>query len=414
VNFECPVYRQRVSRDNRGMGNVRFATARSGEATQDAARSIAGGLRTSLGGEEPSIVWLFASTAQPLGELAAEVTKAFPRAVVLGASTAGEFTESGDSKKSVSAAAVAGDFRVFAGMGTGLGASTEKAVEAALAELPRSVPDYPFATAVILLDPLVGKGEEASMLVATSLPDGVRLVGGAAGDDLAMKQTHVSLGARAASDALVVALIYSKQPLGIGVLHAHEPFSRPLVVTRASGSTVHEIDGRPAWDVWREVTKERAKARGIDVDAIAPGDEVKYLLVFEGALLIGGQNYKIRAPLARTPEGALNFACGIAQGATIRVSESIPDRQVAAARDAARIAGAELDGQVSGAVVFDCICRNIILGDTFGDAVRGMSQELGGAPLAGFETYGEVALDVGDMSGFHNTTTVVLAFPRSA
>jgi methyl-accepting chemotaxis protein len=33
-------------------------------------------------------------------------------------------------------------------------------------------------------------------------------------------------------------------------------------------------------------------------------------------------------------------------------------------------------------------------------------------PVAGFETYGEIALDVGDMSGFHNTTTVVLAFPE--
>jgi methyl-accepting chemotaxis protein len=41
-----------------------------------------------------------------------------------------------------------------------------------------------------------------------------------------------------------------------------------------------------------------------------------------------------------------------------------------------------------------------------------MSEELGGAVLAGFETYGEIALDVGDMSGFHNTTSVVLAFPE--
>jgi hypothetical protein len=35
-----------------------------------------------------------------------------------------------------------------------------------------------------------------------------------------------------------------------------------------------------------------------------------------------------------------------------------------------------------------------------------MHAELGNAPLAGFETYGEIALGAGDMSGFHNTTTV--------
>jgi methyl-accepting chemotaxis protein len=66
---------------------------------------------------------------------------------------------------------------------------------------------------------------------------------------------------------------------------------------------------------------------------------------------------------------------------------------------------------VAGAVVFDCICRNLILGNEFRTAVRAMWDELGGAPLAGFETYGEIALQVGEMSGFHNTTTVVLAFP---
>jgi len=42
----------------------------------------------------------------------------------------------------------------------------------------------------------------------------------------------------------------------------------------------------------------------------------------------------------------------------------------------------------------------------------GLGEELGGVPVAGLETYGEIALDAGDMSGFHNTTSVVLAFPR--
>jgi hypothetical protein len=72
---------------------------------------------------------------------------------------------------------------------------------------------------------------------------------------------------------------------------------------------------------------------------------------------------------------------------------------------------AQLDGaRVAGAVVFDCIGRNLILGAHFGDAVRAMSEALGGAPVASFETYGEIALVEGDLSDFHNTTSVVLAF----
>jgi methyl-accepting chemotaxis protein len=67
---------------------------------------------------------------------------------------------------------------------------------------------------------------------------------------------------------------------------------------------------------------------------------------------------------------------------------------------------------VAGALVFDCICRNLILGAEFTRAVKGMAEELGHVPVAGFETYGEIALAAGDMSGFHNPTSVVLAFPR--
>lgn len=86
---------------------------------------------------------------------------------------------------------------------------------------------------------------------------------------------------------------------------------------------------------------------------------------------------------------------------------------MASAREAARRARLQLgDSHVAGALVFDCICRKLILGEQFSDAVRRISRELGDAPLAGFETYGEIALDVGEMSGFHNTTSVVLAFPE--
>jgi methyl-accepting chemotaxis protein len=227
-----------------------------------------------------------------------------------------------------------------------------------------------------------------------------------------MRSTTVSCGPRAASDAVVIAQIFSKAPLGLGVCHGHRPLSTPLRVTKAHGNVVEEIEGRPAWDVWRESTRSAAKAQGIDVDALASSDETSFLLRFEAGLAAGAE-YKIRAPLSRTAAGAISFACGVPEGAVIRITESAPKDQVASAREAARRAKAKLDGRAAaGAIVFDCICRNLILNDEFGGAVRGMVDELGGVPIAGFETYGEIALDAGDMSGFHNTTSVVLAFPR--
>ncbi len=212
---------------------------------------------------------------------------------------------------------------------------------------------------------------------------------------------------------MAVAAIFSKTPLGLGVCHGHDPLSAPLQVTRASGATVHEVEGRPAWDVWREQTRDAAKAQGLDVDNLPAAEEGAYLLRYEAGLAAGAA-YKIRAPLSRNPDGSINFACGIPEGAVIRITESVPEQQVSSAREAARRARAQLGGSpAAGAVVFDCICRNLILKSDFARAVTGMSEELGNVPLAGFETYGEIAMDEGDMSGFHNTTSVVLAFPKS-
>jgi methyl-accepting chemotaxis protein len=174
---------------------------------------------------------------------------------------------------------------------------------------------------------------------------------------------------------------------------------------------VFEVDGKPAWDVWREQTREHAASVGIDVYAMPVEDEGGYFLRYEAGLATGAE-YKVRAPLSRNADGSINFACGIAQGAVIRITESDPGRQIDSAFEAARIARNKLAGRpVAGAIVFDCICRNLILATEFEKATSGISKELGGVPIAGFETYGEIALDAGDMSGFHNTTSVVLAFP---
>jgi len=261
------------------------------------------------------------------------------------------------------------------------------------------------------LDPLAGNGEEVTLLTASQLGVDAPLAGGAAGDDLRMKSTVVSCGAEASSNAVVIAQIFSKEPLGLGVCHGHTPLSPPLRVTRASGNVVEQIDGRPAWDVWLEQTRARARERGIDLSSMSAADEGGYLLRYEAGIAAGAE-FKIRAPLSRTKEGAISFACGIPEGTVFRITESAPESQVASAREAARRARVQLGGRPArGALVFDCICRNLILGAGFSAAVQGMSEELGGVPLAGFETYGEIALDAGDLSGFHNTTSVVLAFP---
>jgi methyl-accepting chemotaxis protein len=391
-----------------------IATASAGGAGEKAAQDLITQLERQLGAEQPKLVMLFASVAQPLEVLVPHLRRRFEGAVLLGSSTAGEFTEAGDTTHCAAAFALAGDYRVFAGVGLGLRANVEKATGDAIAQIPTSVEGYPYRTGLLLLDPLAGNGEEATLVTSMLLGPDVSLVGGAAADDMQMKATHVACNNRIASDAITIAMIFSKKPLGMGVSHGHEPLSGLMRVTKADGPTVHEIEGRPAWEVWKEASRASALRRGIAPETIPEAELfARYLNVFEAGLDNGSAEYKIRVPLSCGADGSMTFACGIPEGTMLCVMESKEANQIESARRAAARAKAQLGAGATpaGALVFDCSCRKSILGDNFKQAVRAMSDELGGAPLSGFETYGEVALNAGDMSGFHNTTTVVLAFP---
>jgi len=388
---------------------TKLSAALSSEEGTAAARPLFDEAVGKLEGLEPKLGLVFASVRQPLAPLLAALRALRPATTWIGASSAGEFAGVDERKGAAALVLVGGDLVVHAGMGRGLAASCEGAVSTAASALPPCPPGL-HRTALMLLDPLAGRSEEATLVAGALLGPTVPLAGGAAGDDLQLARTYVGCNGEAASDAVVLAVVDTPEPMGLGVAHGHRALSKPLRVTSAEGATVRTIDGRPAWDVWADECKEAA---GVDPRTLAPGEIGGFLLRFEAGLRTGA-DYKVRAPLGRGDDGSLSFACGMPEGTVFQIMRSEPEWQIASARLAAERARAQLGGRpASGALVFDCICRNLILGDRFSSAVKAISEELGDVPVGGFETYGEIALSVGDMSGFHNTTSVVLAFPTS-
>src|ERR1700684_3839760 len=173
------------------------ATSLAKGSVTEASAAVSKDLRRQLGGARPALVVAMASTEQPLGPVVSSIQEEFPTIPVVGTSTAGEFTERGDAKSSVAAFALSGDYKVFTGLGSGLRADAEKAVSSALEGLPRQMHGYPHCTALLLLDPLAGNGEEATLAAASLLGPNVPLAGGAAGDDLRMKETQLACGREA-------------------------------------------------------------------------------------------------------------------------------------------------------------------------------------------------------------------------
>jgi len=302
----------------------------------------------------------------------------------------------------------------YTGIGHGLNDDLEGAVEAAAADIPDEQADYPHRVGINLHDGLTGRGEEIAMLAFQQFP--IPFSGGSAGDDIALEETFVFHNDEVVSDSIVLAVFASEKPFALGVEHGHKPVSEPLAVTAAEGSVVTELDGRPAFEAFADAVADAAQDDlGIDPHEVEPGSDefVALFTQFQFGIKSGDDEYKVRwaGPTPNT-DGPLAFATTIPEGTELTVMNSTRDNQIEAARKSAVNAReAMTDNEMAGALVFDCACQGAILGEQFPESVDEMFAELD-IPLAGFQTYGEICMQQGEMRGYHNTTSSVLVLPE--
>ena len=393
-----------------GLGKGTYSVVAAEKAIQQAKDKL-GGVRVDL-----SIVC--SSSDYDYQAVVDTVRAATGNAPLIGCSSSGEFTEENVEHGSVAVGLIASDDIKFAtAIADGVKEDPERAVRTVANKLPLEMGDCPHLSAIFLIDGLAGVGEEMTVLASAvfnqTFGKNVKLAGGSAGDDLKFKESFVFSDDSIATDAVSVCLFASKKPLYTGVQHGHTPVSELLRVSRAEGCVLHEIDGRPAWDVWKERTAKAASKVGVDVGAIEGVDIGAHLIRFELGLPNADGQYKIRVPLGKNEDGSLNFGCAIPEGTTFRIMEGDKDNQIVSARVAAELAKENSgDSEIAGAIVFDCVCRHLILGDEFYKGVDQFKDVLGEVPILGWETYGEICMEPGQFSGFHNTTSVVLIIPR--
>lgn len=393
---------------------TKFGTAiAKGKDSFSAGQDAASKAMDRAGAKDVDLCVVFASSVYDYQAVVNGVRKATNNAPLIGCSSAGEFTEEKVDKESVACAVISTDtHKFFPGMGKGLSEDEIKTLKEASSKFFSTVEGYPYLSAMLLIDGLVGKGEESALAALDALGPNVKFSGGAAADDLKFKETKVFTNSEIFSDAVSLTLVASRIPVAIGVKHGHFPISPPLTITKAEGNIVSEINGRPAFDVWKEYTRHNAEGIGIDVDKMSEKEAVQTFFTRYEAGLLTGTDYKIRwLGGTTTTRGPITFPCTMSEGMVIRVMESPKQAQINSAREAAEIALEACKGvNLAGAIIFDCVCRAVILGDDFAKAVNEINDVLR-VPLIGFETYGEIAMEMGQLSGFHNTTTVVLLIP---
>jgi len=363
-----------------------------------------------LGDARPGFGLLFASPKHDLGAALAAAEEA-SGTVFFGCTTAGEITERGLTKGHLAVMVVSTDEMVSE-------VATVSGVKANPAAAARQLCDgfsrmakvgagrgFGMSSSVLLVDGLNGVGEELVSEVLGATRALQQVVGGAAGDDGAFKATYVGSGARASTDSAAVLHTFSKKPWGVGVDHGLKPTGRRMRVTRARRNVVQQIDGRPAFDVY----KEFAASRGVKLTAENAGP---FLIGNELGIFVFDELRRARAPLSVGADGSLSCAAEIAEGASVSILDGEPASMVEAARRAAQEAQKNLGGaRAAGVLLFDCVCRGMILNSHFGREIEAVRSVFPDAPITGLLTYGEIARFKGRLDGWHNTTAVVAAIP---
>jgi hypothetical protein len=189
--------------------------------------------------------------------------------------------------------------------------------------------------------------------------------------------------------------------MGVGVEHGWRPTGKPMLVTRAEGTIVHELDGTPALEAY--LAEHGGALNGADVDF--------FRTVMENPVGVPNARgrYDVRQLHAYLPEGGgINFNTGISEQSILQVMSADDEALIEGARRAAQDAVRQLGGRARLALVFSCGSRVPLLGDRLRDEVMAISSALSGVPVCGFYTYGEFARTAGS-SGVHNSSVAILA-----
>ena len=366
---------------------------------------------SGLSSETASVGFLFAGPNHDLGAALSAAKNTAKGVDLIGSTTAGEFTEKGLIHSGLVVLLVGSDDLTHqTSFATGMKAQSNDVASklcSGFESLRTEAMDRQqrYSTTVLLTDGLSGTGEQTVDEVVRRTGGLQQVVGGAAGDEGSFDATWVGNGEGAAKDAAAALHVFGAKAWGIGVGHGLKPASEKMRVTKVDGNVVYEIDGKPAFEAY----KKHAKDRGVDLD---PSNASAYLIGNELGLYFFDEVKKARAPLSVGADGSLTCAASIPERASVCILDGEPESMVSAAREAAREAKAGLNGDgAAGVLVFDCVCRGMILKDQFQKEIDGIRSELGDVPVAGFLTYGEIARYRGKLDGWHNTTAVVVAIP---
>jgi hypothetical protein len=368
-------------------------------------------LPTTLDGPQTLVLALGASRYADDPRPWAELREALPQAVLIGCSTSGEIAGLALSDASISVAAVRFEHTRLQRAQTHVADPADSA--AAGARLAAQLPAAGLRAVFLLSDGLCVNGTSLVAGLVAGLPPGVMVTGGLAGDGSAFARTWVlseNVNASVqplANQASAVGLYGERLHVSSGCDGGWMDFGPLRRITKSAGSVLHELDGKPALDLYREYLGELA--------AGLPGSA----LLFPLSIRRPGSQAK---PLVRTilaiDESArtMTFAGDVPEGYEARLMRATDDGLIGSAAAAVAQATRDLPAASAPLVIsVSCVGRRLMLGERTEEEVETVAEgSPDGAVHLGFYSYGEIAPGAeGGACGLHNQTMTVTVYAET-
>ena len=221
----------------------------------------------------------------------------------------------------------------------------------------------------------------------------VPIIGGSAADNSVAGGWCVFDGAGVHGEGVAVAVLFPSGPVSFAYQNGYAPTGITGRVTRAEGRRVHEIDGRPAAEVYGDWT---GGAVAVDPEG-GEGQPILSASTFwplgREISDVGGVPYYLLAhPAVGHGTGAIDLFATVAEGEVLTQMAGSAD---GLASRAGRVAGlAKRAGRmdtadVRGALIIYCGGCMLSVRDRLDEVVAGVKDELGDAPFLGAFTFGE-------------------------
>ncbi len=372
--------------------------------SSEAGREAAAAAVSALAGEPPALVIVFTTPRHNLPELLFGIRSVTGSAILIGATGSGQMVQGehlGFGGGVSVLALTAGPYRYGAASASLIGGNLFQAGQEIARASRASAGPSPHSTVLLLADALVGDLQQLVQGIYRITGPKTPLVGGVAGDELKFVRTFVFHNDQVIEEGAVALWIGSDEPLQVVVRHGWKPIGIPLLVTRAEGTEIMEIGGRPAALAYEEQL-------GLEPGQLSPalfwGTSLYHPL---GLPQTDGSNV-IRVARAKTDQGTLRIqGCVPPAGSAVQVMSGTPDTLLDVVEE---VAGAALKdrSQAAALLVFSCAARMVIFGDRVQEEPRRMQAAAGDIPTFGVYCCGEFARSVGVL-GTHNATLTALA-----